>query len=118
MPVVEYADKSIPIVFVFLVNGELKDNIFSFKFKFAIVAYVEVAVLLNKYEVIALNKIDLLDSKELTKKVNQLKKYLIKNNNLEPKIFKISAVTQKGIEEVLRELFENIKLYRQQKNEE
>ena len=75
--------------------------------------------MLDKYEVIALNKIDLLDTKELTKKVNQLKKFLIKNNkNLEPKIFKISAVTQKGVEEVLRELFENIKLYRQQKNEE
>ena len=39
--------------------------------------------LLNKYEVIALNKIDLLDSKELTKKVNQLKKFLIKNNNFD-----------------------------------
>jgi Obg family GTPase CgtA len=75
--------------------------------------------LLNKYEIIALNKIDLLDSKELTKKVNQLKKFIIKNNkNLEPQIFKISAVTQKGIEEVLRELFNKIKLYREQKNEE
>jgi GTP-binding protein len=74
--------------------------------------------LLDKYEVIALNKIDLIDSKELTKKVNQLKKFLIKNNKLEPKIFKISAVTQKGVEEILRELFEKIKLYRQQKNEE
>jgi GTP-binding protein len=75
--------------------------------------------LLNKYEIIALNKIDLLDSKELAKKVNQLKKFLIKNNkNLEPQIFKISAVTQKGIEEVLRELFNKIKLYREQKNEE
>jgi GTP-binding protein len=74
--------------------------------------------LLDKYEVIALNKIDLLDAKELTKKVNQLKKFLIKNNNLEPKIFKISAVTQKGVEEILRELFEKIKLYRQEKNEE
>ena len=74
--------------------------------------------LLDKYEVIALNKIDLLDPKELTKKVNQLKKFLIKNNNPEPQIFKISAVTQKGIEEVLRALFDKIKLYREQKNDQ
>ena len=50
MPVVEYADKSIPIVLFVLVNGAENVKIFSFKFKFAIVAYVEVAVLLNKYE--------------------------------------------------------------------
>jgi GTP-binding protein len=72
--------------------------------------------LLEKYEVIALNKIDLIEKKELTKKINQLKKYLIKNNHINHNIHAISSYANIGIDDVLRELIEKIKLYHDQNN--
>ena len=70
--------------------------------------------LLNKYEVIAINKIDLIDKKQLNKKINQLKKYLIKNHQNNFEIHAISAITNLGIQDVLRDLLEKIKLYQSQ----
>jgi len=67
--------------------------------------------LLTKPEIIALNKIDMIDSKDLTKKFNQLKKFVSKNHNQATQIFKISALTNDGIDEVLRALLQQIKLY-------
>jgi GTP-binding protein len=72
--------------------------------------------LLEKYEVIALNKIDLIEKKDLTKKINQLKKYLIKNNYINHNIHAISSFANIGIDDVLRELIEKIKLYHDQNN--
>ncbi|OFW80311.1 MAG: GTPase ObgE [Alphaproteobacteria bacterium RIFCSPLOWO2_01_FULL_40_26] len=64
--------------------------------------------LLHKEEVVALNKIDLLEASEVKKKITRLKK-------LTPKVFAISAVTKKGVTEVLRELYQRIEKYREQK---
>src|SRR3989338_2308208 len=64
--------------------------------------------LLHKEEVFALNKIDLLEASEVKKKITRLKK-------LTPKVFAISAVTKKGVTEVLRELYQRIEKYREQK---
>lgn len=70
--------------------------------------------LLNKHEIIAINKIDLITPAELKKKISQLQKFLSKNNNKDIQIFAISSATQVGIKEVLRALFEKIKLYHEQ----
>ena len=67
--------------------------------------------LLNKFEVIALNKIDLIDNKELQKKIKELQKFLKKIYHDKVVIHEISALTQEGIKEVLRELNNKIKLY-------
>lgn len=82
------------------------------------------AELLKKPEVIALNKIDLLDEKTLKQKIAQLKTYIKasskplteKNSEQSPKksaqknlkIFTISAVSKKGITELLRNLYQKI----------
>ncbi len=64
--------------------------------------------LLEKPEVIALNKIDLLDEKEVKKKLTELKNFLKKSGVKKPQVFAISGATTKGIEEVLRELWREI----------
>lgn len=68
--------------------------------------------LLEKVEVIALNKIDLLDADELKKKITKLKTYLKKQGHKKPEVFAISGATTQGIEEVLRELYKKIVQYR------
>jgi GTP-binding protein len=68
--------------------------------------------LLKKSEVIAINKTDLLDEEEIAQKVKKLKAYLKKNGQKNPKIFTISAATNQGTKEVLRELFRDILEYR------
>ncbi len=68
--------------------------------------------LLEKYEIIAINKIDLLSKEEITAKTKELKDYLKKNGQKSPKVFVISAATTKGITEVLRELYKKIEKYR------
>ncbi len=68
--------------------------------------------LLEKAEVIALNKIDLLESPEVKKKVTALKSYLKKQGQKSPKVFAISGATTEGVTEVLRELCAAIKKYR------
>ncbi len=64
--------------------------------------------LLKKEEVIALNKIDLIDPAELKKKTSQIKKFLKKEGVKNPQVFTISAATGNGIEEVLREVYKKI----------
>lgn len=66
--------------------------------------------LLHKPEIIALNKIDLIDDKDLTKKIKQLQKYL-KLQKINTPIFAISTATKTGIDEVLRSLWSSIKNY-------
>lgn len=72
--------------------------------------------LLAKEEVIALNKTDLIEDKELQKKIKKLHDFLKKSGNSEVKIFGISGATGQGIEEVLRELNHRIEKFR--KNEQ
>ena len=74
--------------------------------------------LLEKQEVIALNKIDLLEADELKKKVTQLKNFLKKQGHKKPQVFTISGATTKGVEEVLRELYKKIQEYREQENDQ
>lgn len=74
--------------------------------------------LLEKVEVVALNKIDLLDADELKKKTTQLKNYLKKQGQKKPQVFAISGVTSKGVEEVLRELYKKIEEYRSEQDKE
>jgi GTP-binding protein len=64
--------------------------------------------LLEKAEVVALNKVDLLTADELKKKTDELKKFLKKSGQKSPKIFAISAATSEGVKEVLRELWKKI----------
>lgn len=68
--------------------------------------------LLEKSEIIALNKIDLLEADEVKAKVAELKSYLKKQGQKSPKVFAISGATTKGVTEVLRELYKRISDYR------
>lgn len=65
--------------------------------------------LLQKPEVIAINKIDLLEAEELEKKTSDLKNFLKKSGQKKLRIFAISSATRKGITAVLRELYSKIK---------
>jgi GTPase len=66
----------------------------------------------DKPEIITLNKIDLLSEEEIKEKTKILKKAVGKNK----KVFAISGVAQIGLKPVLRELYENILLFRQQES--
>jgi GTPase len=68
--------------------------------------------LLEKPEVIALNKIDLLDAEEIKKKTAELKDFLKKSGQKKSKVYAISGATTKGITEILRELYKKIEEYR------
>jgi len=70
--------------------------------------------LLDKFEIIALNKIDLISAPELKNKTKQLQKFLSSQQNSRTAIYAISSATQTGIKEVLRALFEKITLYHEQ----
>jgi GTPase len=72
--------------------------------------------LLEKAEVIALNKIDLLEAEEVKQKVADLKAYLKKQGVKSPKVFAISGATTKGVTEVLRTLYKKIIEYREEQN--
>ena len=74
--------------------------------------------LLEKSEVIALNKIDLLEAEEVKQKVADLKSYLKKQGVKSPKVFAISGATTKGVTEVLRTLYKKIIEYREEQNSE
>jgi GTP-binding protein len=65
--------------------------------------------LAKKAEIIAINKIDLLDQDEIIKKIKSLKSFIKKQYKTTPKIFGISAATHKDLKEVLRELYKEIK---------
>ncbi len=71
--------------------------------------------LLEKAEVIAINKTDLLNEEEIKEKTQKLKDFLKKSGNKKTKIFPISGATNKGIKEVLRELYKKITEYRNEK---
>ena len=73
--------------------------------------------LLEKPEVIAINKIDLLSEEEVKEKTKELKDFLKKEGNKKAKIFVISAATGKGTKEVLRELYKKIEEYRNAQNQ-
>lgn len=68
--------------------------------------------LVQKDEIIALSKIDLIDEEELQEKQAQLVSYLKENNVPNPKIFTISSATNNGTDNVLRALYEKIEDYR------
>lgn len=68
--------------------------------------------LLEKFEVIAINKIDLLSEEDRKEKVEELKKYLKKIGAKKVKIFTISAATNEGLKPVLRDLYKKIEEYR------
>lgn len=74
--------------------------------------------LCEKPEVIALSKIDLLDKEELKEKLVEFKKFLKKTHKKLPKVFTISAATNQGLKEVLREIYNEINSFRKLKNEE
>lgn len=69
--------------------------------------------LLEKAEVIVLNKIDLISDDELKEKSKKLQNFIAKKTGKKQKVFAISAATKKGIKEVLRTLYKNIKEYRE-----
>jgi GTP-binding protein len=62
----------------------------------------------QKTEVIALTKTDLVDKEELKEKLAEFKKFLKSKYKKSPKIFTISAATNSGLTEVLRELYKEI----------
>jgi GTP-binding protein len=68
--------------------------------------------LLQKDEIIAITKIDLLDDEEVKEKTNELKNFLKKNGVKKAQIFAISAATSKGLTAVLRALYKKIELHR------
>lgn len=72
----------------------------------------------DKFEVIAINKIDSLTEEEVLEKKLQLQNYLDKIGAKNKKIFTISAVAKQGIEDVSRELYENILRFRNEQIEE
>lgn len=63
----------------------------------------------QKKEIIALTKIDLLESKLIQKRAKELKKFIEKKFNKSVDILQISSATKNGIEELLRELNNSIK---------
>lgn len=73
--------------------------------------------LLEKVEIVALNKIDLLSEEELKDKTKKLQNFIAKKYGKKQKVFAISAATNQGTKEVLRALYKNIEEYRK-KNEE
>lgn len=74
--------------------------------------------LLEKPEVVALNKIDLLDAAEVKKKITKLKTFLKKQGVAKPQVSAISAATTEGTEEVLRALHQKILEHRSKENEQ
>lgn len=72
--------------------------------------------LVSKQEVVALNKIDLLDKEAVNKKIITLKKFIKNNFNRQQKIHAISTATGQGIEEVLRDLYQKINHLNETKN--
>ena len=70
------------------------------------------SISIKKSHLLALNKIDALDEKEVKKKIKLLQKKIDKNK----KIFTISAVTGQGTKDVLRALYDNIESYREEMN--
>ena len=73
------------------------------------------ADLIDKQEVVALNKIDLIDPKIVQKKKLALEKFIAKNSAKPVNVFKISTATGAGVEEVLRFLYQKISQHHERK---
>jgi len=58
--------------------------------------------LIKKKEIVVLNKTDLMDKKKISKKANELKK-IIKS-----KIYLISTIKKKGLEDLKKSLIANV----------
>ena len=71
--------------------------------------------LADKQEVIALNKIDLLNPKIVQKKKLDLEKFIAKNSLKNLNVYKISTATGAGIDEVLRYLYQIISNHNERK---
>lgn len=74
--------------------------------------------LVDKTEIVALNKIDLLDEDELKEKTKKLQAFITKKYGKKQKIYAISAASNKGLKDVLRALYKNIETYRVKLNED
>ena len=70
--------------------------------------------LLDKFEIIALNKTDVFDEKEIKAKIAEFKKYLKKEGRKNTKVFAISTILQDGLKEVIREVYANIVKHREE----
>lgn len=62
------------------------------------------ADLSKKPEIVAINKCDILDDREIKKKLDDLRKYVQKDKNRPVEIFAISAIAKIALQELLREL--------------
>lgn len=99
-------------VMLHLIDSSAEDVVLSYKtIRDELAGYSE--ELIEKDEVIALNKIDLLSEEEIKEKVAALKEFLKNNGVKRAKIFTISGATSKGLKEVLRELYKKIEKYRE-----
>ncbi len=72
--------------------------------------------LLQKDEVIAITKIDLLEAEKIKEKTAELKTFLKKNGIKKPQVFAISAATSKGLTAVLRAIKEKVEEYKKSQN--
>jgi GTP-binding protein len=71
----------------------------------------------EKFEIIAINKIDSIDPQDLQEKKRELEKYLKKIGQKNYKIYVISTITKEGVEEVLRALYAKILEFRKSQEE-
>ncbi len=108
-------------VLLHLIDGSAEDVVENYRvIREEIAGYS--SKLLEKAEVIAINKIDLLSKEEIKEKTDQLKKFIRSKGatNLAPlvsKIFTISAATSNGITPLLRELYKRIEENRSKKDD-
>lgn len=72
----------------------------------------------QKFEVIALSKVDLIDEEELEEKKRALEDYLSTIGIKDKKIYSICATSGLGVLSVLREMYVNIVKFRSSKSEE
>lgn len=102
-------------VMLHLIDATAEDVALSYKtIRDELAGYSE--ELLQKDEVIALNKIDLLSDEEVKEKVSELKNFLKKQGVKRAKVFTISGATSKGTKDVLRELYKKIEKHRAEEN--
>lgn len=95
-------------VLLHLIDGSAEDIVENYSvIREELAGYSE--ELMNKPEIIAINKIDLLEDDELKKKTAALKAHLKKSGQKSPKVFAISGATTKGVTAILRELYSKIK---------
>ena len=95
-------------VLLHLIDGSAEDVVQNYKtIREELAGYSK--ELSEKSEIIAINKIDLLDEDELKEKTAALKKFLKKSGQKSPKVFALSGATGNGKTDILRELYKEIK---------